>query len=159
MSVRAAHAAAGVRGKVRSPPGSQPTLAAVRRLQCDHPHQCSHPLCAACSVTTPTGALTLDLALGGGYPKGRVVEIYGPGATAASDVFCCGWRFHGASSASSVEAPCPHLETACHATLRLAVQCMVAPAFDRAVHGSAAGTHQRFRRCTLCSALTAHLRG
>lgn len=32
-----------------------------------------------CSVTTPTGALTLDLALGGGYPKGRVVEIYGPG--------------------------------------------------------------------------------
>ncbi|KAL4855985.1 Protein RecA [Chlorella vulgaris] len=29
-------------------------------------------------VTTPTGALTLDLALGGGYPKGRVVEIYGP---------------------------------------------------------------------------------
>ncbi len=28
--------------------------------------------------TTPTGALTLDLALGGGYPKGRVVEVYGP---------------------------------------------------------------------------------
>ncbi|NJN31339.1 MAG: recombinase RecA [Synechococcales cyanobacterium RM1_1_8] len=28
--------------------------------------------------TTPTGALTLDLALGGGIPKGRVVEIYGP---------------------------------------------------------------------------------
>jgi recombination protein RecA len=28
--------------------------------------------------TVPTGALTLDLALGGGLPKGRVVEIYGP---------------------------------------------------------------------------------
>jgi len=28
--------------------------------------------------TIPTGALSLDLALGGGIPKGRVVEIYGP---------------------------------------------------------------------------------
>jgi recombination protein RecA len=28
--------------------------------------------------TIPTGALTLDLALGGGIPKGRIIEIYGP---------------------------------------------------------------------------------
>ena len=31
--------------------------------------------------TTSSGAITLDIALGGGFPKGRVVEIYGPEAS------------------------------------------------------------------------------
>ncbi|MBI3984095.1 recombinase RecA [Candidatus Microgenomates bacterium] len=31
--------------------------------------------------TIPTGALSLDVSLGGGFPKGRIIEIYGPEAS------------------------------------------------------------------------------
>ena len=31
--------------------------------------------------TVPTGSLSLDLALGGGIQKGRIIEIYGPEAS------------------------------------------------------------------------------
>ncbi|MBL1174345.1 recombinase RecA [Pantanalinema sp. GBBB05] len=36
--------------------------------------------------TIPSGALTLDLALGGGIPKGRVIEIYGPESSGKTTV-------------------------------------------------------------------------
>ncbi len=37
-------------------------------------------------ATTPSGAITLNLALGGGYPKGRVVEIFGPESSGKTSV-------------------------------------------------------------------------
>jgi len=37
-------------------------------------------------ATIPTGALTLDLALNGGVPKGRVIEIYGPESSGKTTV-------------------------------------------------------------------------
>ena len=36
--------------------------------------------------TFPSGSLTLDLALGGGFPKGRIVEIYGPESSGKTTV-------------------------------------------------------------------------
>jgi recombination protein RecA len=36
--------------------------------------------------TIPSGALTLDLALGGGIPKGRVIELYGPESSGKTTV-------------------------------------------------------------------------
>lgn len=36
--------------------------------------------------TIPSGALNLDLALGGGIPKGRVIEIYGPESSGKTTV-------------------------------------------------------------------------
>lgn len=38
-------------------------------------------LSAICRERFSSGCLTLDRALGGGYPKGRIVEIFGPEAS------------------------------------------------------------------------------
>ncbi|MFQ3612912.1 MAG: DNA recombination/repair protein RecA, partial [Cyanobacteriota bacterium] len=36
--------------------------------------------------TVPSGAITLDLALGGGYPKGRIIEVFGPESSGKTSI-------------------------------------------------------------------------
>lgn len=36
--------------------------------------------------TIPSGAITLDLALGGGYPKGRIIEVFGPESSGKTSI-------------------------------------------------------------------------
>ena len=50
--------------------------------------------------TISTGALTLDLALGGGYPKGRVVEVYGPESSGKTTL-----TLHAIGSAIKIAKP------------------------------------------------------
>ncbi len=47
--------------------------------------------------TVPSGSLSLDAALGGGYPKGRIVEVYGPESSGKTTV--C---IHAAAEAQKV---------------------------------------------------------
>ena len=40
--------------------------------------------CLACRECIPSGALTLDIALGGGFPKGRIIEVGSPACSSTS---------------------------------------------------------------------------
>lgn len=42
-----------------------------------------------CSARLTTGCLTLDLVLGGGIPRGRVIEIYGPESSGKTTLALC----------------------------------------------------------------------
>lgn len=55
----------------------------------------------------PTGALSLDLALGvGGYPKGRIVEIFGPESAGKSTL-----SLHAVAEAQKLGGVCAYIDT------------------------------------------------
>src|SRR6202165_2946630 len=53
----------------------------------------------------PTGSLSLDLALGGGIPKGRVVEIYGPESSGKTTL-----TLHAIAEAQKRGGPCAFVD-------------------------------------------------
>jgi len=56
--------------------------------------------------TIPTGSLTLDIALGvGGYPKGRVVEIFGP-ESAGKSTLC----MHAVAETQKIGGICAYID-------------------------------------------------
>ncbi len=57
--------------------------------------------------TISSGALSLDFALGiGGYPKGRIVEIYGPESSGKSTL-----SLHAVAEAQKVGGTCAYIDT------------------------------------------------
>ncbi len=57
--------------------------------------------------TIPSGALSLDLALGvGGYPKGRIIEIYGPESSGKSTL-----SLHAVAEAQKNGGVCAYIDT------------------------------------------------
>ncbi len=57
--------------------------------------------------TISSGALSLDLALGvGGYPKGRIVEIYGPESSGKSTL-----SLHAVAAAQKAGGACAYIDT------------------------------------------------
>ena len=55
----------------------------------------------------PTGALSLDLALGvGGYPKGRIIEIFGPESAGKSTL-----SLHAVAEAQRLGGVCAYIDT------------------------------------------------
>ena len=53
----------------------------------------------------PSGALNLDLALGGGYPRGRIVEVYGPESSGKTTLL-----LHLIANAQATGATCAFID-------------------------------------------------